>query len=135
MLDWFTNYLLEKEDGITDFGWVADIAVVFDEHQSVEIRPGSNYLCTAISFKAERVCDRYERLVGLSGTGFFNWNTKQATFAPGASILSDSVPMDFTQWQPRSTETRTTSGFIDVRFVAHSAQFEYVADAIKLDQL
>lgn len=134
VLDWFTNHLLDRESEVIDFGWVVNVSAVFDKPQSVTVRPGSAYLCTAISFMAERVCDRLERMVGISGTGFFNWNSKQATLPPG-TIRSEAVPLDFTQWQPRSEGARMPSGFIDIRIEAHAAQFERVPDAIKLDLL
>ncbi len=135
VLDWFTNYLLDKEDTITELGWVVSISTVFDKPQSVMVRTGSEYLCTAISFMAERVCDRFERLVGISGTGFFDWNAKQATFPPGTQIRTDGVPLDFTQWQPRTERAKEPSGFIDFHFFAHSVQFTRVVDAIALDRL
>ncbi len=135
VLDWFTNYLLDHEGEITELGWIVDVAAEFDELQVVRIRPDVEYLCSAISFKAERVCDKLERLVGISGTGFFNWNSKQATFPPGAAILSDAVPTDFTQWTPRAEGARQPSGFIDIHLIAHSSSFERIEDALKLEAL
>lgn len=135
VLDWFTNYLLDHEGEITDLGWVVDGVAEFDTPQIVEIQSGIERLCTAISFKAERVCDKLERLVGINGTGFFNWNSKQATFPPGATITTDAVPTDFTQWKPRSEGTRQPSGFIEIHLTARSSNFERVEDALNLDAL
>ena len=135
VLDWFTNYLLDKEDEITELGWVVGIGVAFDKPQSVSVRPGESYSCTAMEFSAERVCVRYERLVGVSGTGFFNWNNKQATFPPGMPIESDAVPMDFSQWQPRSDASIVQPGFMNIWIRVRSVQFERIPDAIELDIL
>jgi len=135
VLDWFTNYLLDHGGEITDLGWVVDVAAVFDTPQIVEIKPGTEHLCVAVSFKAERVCDKLERLVGIGGAGFFNWNSKQATFPPGATIKTDAVPTDFTQWKPRSEETRQSSGFIEIHLTASASNFERVEDALNLDTL
>jgi restriction endonuclease len=135
VLDWFTNYLLDKQDEITELGWVVNISKVFNNPQSVAVREGAEYICTAISFMAERVCDRLERLVGISGTGFLDWHSRQATFPPGTQIKSDPVPMDFTQWQPRTERAKEPSGFIDIRLTGRSVQFERVPDAIELDLL
>jgi len=55
VLDWFTNYLLDHEGEITDLGWVVDLTVEFETPQMVEIKPGIERLCAAVSFKAERV--------------------------------------------------------------------------------
>lgn len=135
VLDWFTNYLLDHEGDITEFGWVVNVAAEFDTPQVVEIKSGIERLCIAISFKAERVCDKLERLVGINGTGFFNWNSKQATFPPGASIMTDAVPTDFTQWKPRSEGTRQPSGFIEVHLTGRASNFERVEDALNLGVL
>lgn len=135
VLDWFTNYLLDKEAEITELGWVVNFSVVFDEPQMVAVRIGQEYLCTAISFMAERVCDKLERLVGINGTGFFDWNSKRATFPPGSEIRSDAVPMDFSQWQPRINMPREPTGFLEIRLEVCSIQFERIPDAIELDRL
>ena len=135
VLDWFTNYLLDHDREITDFGWVVDLTVTFETPQMVEIKPGIERLCAAVSFKAERVCDKLERFVGISGTGFFNWNSKQATFPPGTTIVTDLVPTDFTQWKPRSDEARQPSGFIEIHLTACTVSFARVEDALKLDAL
>lgn len=134
ILDWFTNYLLDTQDEINGLGWVVSITVQFDNPQSVAVRDGVEHLCTAISFRAERVCDKLERLVGISGTGFFDWQTKQATFPPGAKIVTDAVPTDFTQWQPRTEQAIEPTGFLEFRLTARS-QLERVVDAIGLDRL
>jgi hypothetical protein len=135
VLDWFTNYLLDHAGAVAGFGWVVDVDAVFDTPQIVEIKPGIERLCIGASFKAERVCDKLERLVGINGTGFFNWNSKQATFPPGATITTDAVPMDFTQWTPRSEGIRQPSGFIECHFTACASNFERVEDALNLDAL
>jgi hypothetical protein len=135
ILDWFTNYLLDHEFEIEGLGWVVELAVVFDVPQTVEIRPGEHYLCVAIGFNAERVCEKRERLVGISGTGFFNWNSQQVTFPPGATIATDGVPTDFNQWSPRSDGVRKPSGFLEFHLEARAVAFARVADAIELDKL
>jgi hypothetical protein len=135
VFDWFTNYLLDHESEIKDLGWVVGFAATFDTPQMVEIKPGIEYLCRSLSFHAERVCDKLEHFVGISGPGFFNWNLKKATFPPNTPIMMDAVPMDFTKWKPRPEEPRPPSGFLDVHMVAHSVSFPRVEDAIKLDEL
>lgn len=135
VLDWFTNYLIDNEPETKELGWIVNIAVEFDNPQNVSISPGCEYLCTAISFLAERVCDKLERLVGISGTGFFDWNSKRATFAPNTQIVSDAVPMDFSQWKPRTDRAKEPTGFLEIRLDARSVQFEKIPDVIELDQL
>lgn len=132
VLDWYTNHLLDHEEELTEFGWTAGISVVFDSPQMVEIEPGKAYLCSGISFGAELICDKLERLVGISGTGFFNWNSQQATFPPGATIRTDAVPTDFSQWSPRTDENRPPSGFIEFRIMATASVFQRVDDALNL---
>ena len=134
VLDWFTNYLLGKQNDITGLGWVVNISAVFDKPQIVCVGLGSEHVCTAISFAAERVCDRLELLVGLSGTGFFDWNAKQATFPPGSEIRS-LAPLDFSQWRPRVENAKSPSGFMEIRIEAHRVQFSRIPEALKLDML
>ena len=135
VLDWFTNYLLNTESETKELGWVVNIAVEFDNPQNVSIDARCEHLCTAISFMAERVCDKFERLVGISGTGFFDWNSKRATFPPNTQIVSDAVPMDFSQWKPRTDRVKEPTGFLEIRLEAKSVQFERIPDVIELDRL
>jgi len=135
VLDWFTNYLLDNEADGTELGWVVNISIVFDEPQLISLRTGCEHCCTGVSFMAERVCDKLERLVGISGTGFFDWNAKQATFPPNTQIVSDAVPMDFSLWKARTDRAKEPTGFIEIRIEARSVQFERVPDAIELDKL
>ena len=135
VLDWFTNYLLNHESDSEELGWVVDIATVFDVPQLVEVRSDAAYRCIAISFKAERICQKLQRLVGISGTGFYNWNSKQLTFPPGATISSDAVPTDFSQWEPRTDEAKQPNGFIEVHLVVRAIGFARIENAIELDVL
>lgn len=135
ILDWFTNYLLTKEDEITEFGWVVGIGVEFSTPQTVQLEPDVTHLCTAIEFFAERVCDKFERVVAISGTGFYDWNKRKASFPPGSKIGTEPVPMDFTKWTPATGGTKPPPGFMNVHMTTRAIQFEHVADAIDLDVL
>jgi Restriction endonuclease len=135
VLDWFTNYLLDKEDEISDLGWVVNIGVAFDNPQLVTVRPGEDYLCSSITFMAERVCEHYERLVGVSGSGFFDWNSRVASFPPGSTIQSDGVPLDFSKWQRRPEGPRVPSGFMEIHIAAHSVQFERIQGVLDIGAL
>ena len=134
VIDWFTNYLLDNTAEVSGFGWVVNFRGVFDKPQTVAVRAGEEYQCSAISFAAERVCQQLERYVGISGTGFYSWLEQKATFPPGTQILMDAVPMDFAQWQPRGSEQRPTTGFLEVKLEVHS-MFDRIPDAIQLDAL
>lgn len=135
ILDGFTNYVLDHESEYSGVGWIVNLEAVFDVPQVVEVKPGVERLCTAVAFKAERVCEQLEYRVGMNAEGFFNWNTSQATFPPGVVITTDSVPTDFTQWQPRCDETWTKSGFLELHVTAKGSSFIRVADALDLDGL
>ena len=93
------------------------------------------YDCRAIEFHAERVCDKFERTVAVTGTGFYDWNAKQATFPPNTKIATEPVPMDFTKWQPAASTSQAPPGFMNVRLFMHAVQFEHVPDAIDLESL
>jgi hypothetical protein len=135
VLDWFTNYLIDQEPHITELGWVVGISVVFDSPQRVETEPGVEYVCTSIDFMAERLCDKLERMVGISGTGFFNWNLQKATFPPGSTITSDAVPTDFTLWKPRTDKLQPPSSFFEIHIKAKAINCERKPDAIDLGNL
>lgn len=101
----------------------------------IELEPGVTHLCRAIEFHAERVCDKFERVVALNGTGFYDWNAKKATFPPGATISTESVPMDFAQWAPVVEGLQPPLGFMNVLMITRAVQLMHIADAIDLDSL
>lgn len=135
VLDWFTNHLLAQEAGIKDFGWVVGVGTEFSTPQIVHLDAERAFLCRAIEFHAERVCEKFERVVAINGTGFYNWNSRQAMFPPGATITTEPVPMDFTQWAPVLEGRKPPPGFLTVRVITRAVQFEHVADAIDLADL
>jgi hypothetical protein len=134
VIDWFKNYLIDNSEDVNGFGWVMNVKGTFDMPQIVTVREGEQYECSAITFSAERICQKLERYVGISGTGFFNWLEQKATFPPGAHIRTDGVPMDFADWQPRNDQQSPATGFLNVRLEVHST-FAQVLDAIQLDAL
>jgi len=95
VIDAFTNYLLEKEPFVSDEGWVFSCRAEFDNPQKVFVRNGEYYLCNAIDFAAHRAIDKRERIIGWSGTGFYDWQKSNVTLPPGANVKSYDVPMDF----------------------------------------
>lgn len=135
VVDGFANYLLDHEQSCKGLGWVFDVSAVFDVPQAVKVSQGIERVCSAITFKAERVCERLEYRVGITGEGFFNWNSSEATFPSGATIATEPVPMDFSLWMPRSDDTWKKSGFVEVHIEAHSQNFRRVDDAIDLNLL
>lgn len=135
VLDWFANYILEHEHEITGFGWVVGIGVEFSKPQIVNLGNGKEKLCRAIEFHAERTCERFERIVGVSGIGFYDWNTKTACFPPNTTISTEDVSMDFSTWTPVAEGAKPLPGFMNVRILTREVQFERIADAIELDTL
>jgi hypothetical protein len=135
VLDWFTNYLLDHEDQIEGYGWVVGIAVEFNSPQLVQFEPDVVHYCVGIDFQAERLLERFERVVAVSGTGFYDWHTKTASFPPGANIQYDPVPMDFEQWTRVSEASTAPPGFMNIKLLTRSLQFERVPDAIDLEPL
>lgn len=83
----------------------------------------------------ERVRHELQRRVGVSGPGFVDWHTGKATFPGGVQIVSEAVPLDFREWEPRNREGRAKSGFIEVFMGALTDQFARVPDAIDLEAL
>jgi len=135
IIDWFTNYLIEKHPAETKLGWVVDISGEFDNHQLVEVSDGENYLCKGLIFRANRGMTKKQFFVGIKGTGFFDWQKSQATIPPNSQVVTDGVPMDFTQWEERESEEKEEAGFLIVKIIAHSMQFSTIDDVIDLDLL
>jgi hypothetical protein len=135
VMDWFTNYLLANEPATDEVGWLVNIGVSFETPQIVEISPGLTRECRAIEFHAERVLEKFERTVAVSGTGFYDWNARRATFTPGSQIKIEPVPMDFSQWQKVSVESQALPGFMSIRLVTSAVQFTLIPDAIDLEAL
>lgn len=134
VLDWFLNYLLDHKHEPTDLGWIVGIGVEFSRPQKVQVTTELARECRAIEFHAERVCDKYERMAPLSGTGFYDWHAKKATFVPGSEIRTEPVPMNFTEWD-RASSSAEPPGFLNVRFVAEEISFERVSECLDLDAL
>lgn len=134
VLDWFINYLIETQAENLELGWSAGITLEFDRPQLVGVGAGKEVTCVAISFEAEQACDKFERFVGINGTGFFDWQTKRVTVPPGAIIASDWLPTDFSQWQPRTERRDEKNGFLQCHMTARVALTQ-IDDAIELDRL
>jgi hypothetical protein len=135
IIDGFTNYLLDNEKEYLDLEGVVQVETVFEVPQSVEIRPGIERICTAVSFEALRVCEKLEYRVEIFGAGFYNWNAKEVTYPPGTTIATEGVPMDFSQWKPRSDATWKQSGFIEAHLAVYEKNLLRVEDALDLDAL
>lgn len=135
VVDWYVNYLSCHEADINEPGWTQEILVTFDSHQNVEITSGEFYLCSAISFKAERVCEKLERLVGIRGSGFYDWNSRIANFPPGTNIKTESVTTDFSQWNKRAENQGFSSGFIQLHIIVNELRSDFIESAAALDLL
>ena len=136
IIDWFTNYLLDQDLKVRGTGWIVGFGITFDVPQVVEVRTGTERLCSAVFFKAERIIEQLEYRVGIVGDGFFDWNERQATFLPGSSIITNGIPAgDFTKWKPRSDGTWRGGNFFEFHFEAVSLMFKHVEDAINLEIL
>jgi hypothetical protein len=134
VLDWYNNYLINIESKNLELGWIAGVTVEFEEPQLVTTGSGEEVSCVAISFEAERVCDQYEYFVGLNGSGFFNWHTNQASLPPGAVLVTDAVPTDFSKWQPKTKRYDEKTEFLHGHVMAR-ADLRRIEGAIDLDQL
>jgi len=135
VLDWITNYILAHEHEVDGYGWVMGIGVEFSAPQTVDLGQGESVLCRGIEFQAERICEKFERLVGWSGTGFYDWNAEKATFPPGSTVETEPISMDFSQWLPVAEGATLPSGFMTVHFFLRAIQFEHVTDALDLAAL
>lgn len=134
VLDWYTNYLIDHDGDFKEFGWTAGIKVEFSVPQLVHAGQNNEYLCSGIVFSAQLVLDKLQYVTGTEGTGFINWDTKEATFTPGSTITT-GAPIDFTLWSPRDDQKWTPSGFIEMHMEVTSLVLKRVEDAIDWDTL
>lgn len=133
VIDGFANYTLDRSSELPELGWI-EVVTEFSVPQVVELKPGVERLCKAISVIAERTIEQLEYRAVVTGEGFFNWNAREATFAPGSTFIIEPFPMDFSLWKPRSDQTWPKSGFIEMHLEI-SCEFDRVSDALDLDAL
>jgi len=134
ILQWFINYLCENHKAETKLGWTVGVSIEFTNDQSLSLDAERVYVCRGVAFGAKRALARKERFVGVKGTGFFDWQQRQITLQPHATITSDAVPTDFSQWNDRVEREPDRSGSIQITLVAHSEP-QRPADPIALDSL
>lgn len=134
VIDWYSNYLREHHRTDTEVGWCAGIEVAFDQPQTVDIE-GREFLISGIAFYALRICEKKVRMVGWSGTGFFDWQKGILKAPMNTTLQSHPVPMDMNVWENRQDDNFAQSGMLYVHIIAHSKQLEYVDNAISLDEL
>ena len=130
IIDWYTNILLSEGPLIMDDGWIAEKNINFSSNQSILVA-GNIYLCKGISFHAHRVREKFQKLAGIGGQGFFDWNLKSVTLAPG-DMVSDAVTLDFTQWSPQSEIKMAIDPLWIFNLTTRAEQFLFEHDAIDL---
>lgn len=135
VLAWFTNYLLKNHPAEDKEGWLVNIGVKFKTPQTVCINKDKCYECRGLAFHALRIRDKKERLVGWSGTGFYDWQTSKLSVPPKANLKSYAVPVNFLEWDDRRNDEINDGCLLVIKIIAHNVQFEKVDDVIDLDKL
>ncbi len=133
VIDWFTNYLCKNHPTEDKEGWMVNIGVKFEKPQTVCVRENECYECDGLAFHAFRIADKKEKLVGWSGTGFYDWQNSKVSLPPKGNIKSYSVPVNFLEWEDRKNDDVSTEGFLTMKIIAHNVQFEMIEDAIDLE--
>jgi len=135
VINWFKNYLLNLRPEPDHDGWSAGVSFRFDSPQLVDLGGQRQCACAAVSFRADRIMDRRQRLVGLSAEGFYNWSSGLATFPPEEEIHTEGVPADISKWEPWNPRLRSPTDFLEVRLEISLRQFLHDPTAIELGQL
>ncbi|MEW8394385.1 MAG: restriction endonuclease [Candidatus Thiodiazotropha sp.] len=135
VIEAFYNYLVDEYPAVSDTGWVVNVRTQFETPQEVFVGDTESYLCSAIDFAAHRKLDQRQREVGWNGTGFYDWQKTEATFAPGSTMKSHSVPADFHSWEKRNKDNDQEHGVTTLTVIAHLLQLEKIEGAIDLDNL
>ncbi len=135
VLSWFTNYLIDNHSKDLNEGWTANIGVEFDKQQVVWANEQESYLCTGISFHANRVVEKKEKFVAWRGAGFYDWQKGQINVPPNSQLESHPVPADFMNWNDRKDDELERNGLIQIHIIGELEQFYKIEDAIELDIL
>jgi len=132
-IDWLTNYLGAHLHEFGDMeGPILDMALFFRVPEVVTVGSWTG-VCTTLCFRGERSLRRLEYPVGLTGPGFFDWVSNRVTFPPGATIVTEGVPMDFKLWHRRPEKARPESGFITMKMIG--SQFPKVEGVFDLESI
>lgn len=135
VLDWFTNYLLKNHPTEHKTGWVVGVGIEFDSPQLVSTSNTTSYICKGIEFHAERAIMHKQKFVGLHGSGFYDWQSKAATFVPDDKIATSPVPTDFDQWESANSDEENKSGLLEIKLIVSMKQFDQVADVVDLETI
>lgn len=90
LLDWFKNYLLENHKNEMREDWHG-VDIMFENKQYISISDAVSVECIAVQFKALRSRQRKEKLVGLSGDAFFDWQNNKIKYPAGAELASHAI--------------------------------------------
>jgi len=135
VLDWFTNYLLKEHPDEKKEGWIVGVIAEFEKPHKVQINSSQSYECTGIEFHAERVKDKREKFVGMSGTGFYDWQKEQVSMPKETTISSHGIPIDFHNWPTRASDEFENNGFLQGKLSASMVQFEFTEDVIDIGSI
>lgn len=134
-IDWFKNRLKSVPQNDDPADYSITLKANFIESEPIQISVGNSYLCSAIAFTSTRVTRKMQKLVGIRGPGFFDWNTSEVSFPANSTIASEGVPMDFSLWDPRSSENLPSSNFIDFKIFVSALQFEDLGEIVDLESI
>ena len=134
ILDGITNYLYENYLGNMEEGWVVDKVVQFSSPRYIQLDYDRSCLCAGFSFKVNRIIDKREKLIGMSGAGFYDWQTQHAKIPPATTIVSHPIPFDVLSWPERNSDERDGS-FLNLTLVSEMVQFDKVDGALNFDDL
>jgi hypothetical protein len=135
LLDWFKNYLLDNHNNEIGEGWHG-VEIEFENKQFISISDTVNVECSGVKFEALRTCQRKEKLVGLSGDAFFDWQNNQVKFPAGTELVTHAVDMyAISMWADRQLDRDVAGEFFQIKLVMSMKQFVKLDDVISLDTL
>ena len=133
VIDWFTNYLIDNHLQEKKLGLVVGLEVKFEKNQVINLGDGQKFECTGLLLGAERTVDKRRKFIGINGTGFLDWQKQQVMYPAGAILTSETVGIDFNDWEVRDSDEIEANGLIHISLTAFDSQFEYVNNPIALD--
>lgn len=123
VFEWVSTYLNRNHAIETEIGWRV-YQHSFEEPVDVEIAEGKSVKCSGLELAVERVLVRKQKHIGVTGPGFYNWQTGQAKIPPGSTIKTFPISADFDSWDDAVDETDPNGGIV-FRIILHGSTQEF----------
>lgn len=132
VIDWYKNYILDNYHPIEEVGEIMGLKITFDQEHIVTIK-GNSFPCKGFLFRANRSMVEKSKSINVAGSGFYDWQKNKIKHHDNSNISISGISLDFHDWPDKKPQDNDKEfGFT---ISAMNRPFEYVHDAIKLEEL